>query len=146
MTVEAQRKLEGLRTELREAGLRATPARLAVFGVLRAAGNPLSHAEVVERLEGEPFDRATVFRNLVALAETSLVSRTDLGDHVWRFEAVRLGKAVPHEHPHFLCLSCGIVRCMEGVELTLGTRRGLPKSLRTGTIEVQLRGLCDDCT
>ena len=39
-------KIGTLREDLRATGLRATPARVAVLGVLRTAAGPLSHGEI----------------------------------------------------------------------------------------------------
>jgi len=139
---------EDLRTELREAGLRATPARVAVLGVLRDGGGPLTHGEVADRLEGRGWDRATIFRNLVALVDAGFVRRTDVGDHVWRFESLAedaRGHRTGHEHAHFLCTGCGEVTCMPELELKLPRGGQVPQSVRSRSVEVQLRGLCDDC-
>jgi len=46
-----------------------------------------------------------------------LVSRLNLGDHVWRFELVQNGQGDAAEHAHFLCTNCGEVSCLEGVEI-----------------------------
>ena len=137
---------QAIRGELHAAGLRATPARVAVLRVLREAEGPLTHAEVVERLEGEHWDRATIFRNLMALTEVDFVSRSDLGDRVWRFEASRQsGGELVHEHPHFLCIACGNVQCIDGVEVKVHRGARLPNSVRAQAVQVQLRGLCDAC-
>jgi Fur family transcriptional regulator, ferric uptake regulator len=134
-----------IRSELREAGLRATPARVAVLAVLREAGAPLTHSEVVDELDGHGWDRATIFRNLVALAEVGFISRTDLGDHMWRFEARDRSGTPIHEHPHFLCTACGSVECIPSLEVRFQRGAKVPRSVRDRSIEVQLKGLCDDC-
>ena len=54
--------------QIRDLGLRVTAPRLAVLRVLAEAERPLSHSEVVLRLGDDAvWDRATVYRNLVAL-------------------------------------------------------------------------------
>lgn len=138
---------ELLRASLREAGLRATPARVAVLEVLRAANTPLSHSEVVAQLQGGGWDPATVFRNLVTLAEAGFVRRTDMGDHVWRFEAVvdQGQEGVTHDHAHFLCTECGEVTCMPGFELKLPRGGTVPQSVRSRDIQIHVQGLCDEC-
>jgi len=138
---------EALRGVLREAGLRATPARVAVLGVLREADAPLSHSEVVAQLEGRGWDPATVFRNLVTLSEAGFVRRTDMGDHVWRFEAVVKGAKGPqgHDHAHFLCTECGEVTCLPGFELKLPRSGSVPQSMRSRAVQIHVQGLCDEC-
>jgi Fur family ferric uptake transcriptional regulator len=140
---------EALRAALREAGLRATPARVAVLGVLRQGTGPMTHGEVVDRLERHGWDRATIFRNLVALVDAGFVRRTDVGDHVWRFETRaddgHQARGKGHEHAHFLCTGCGEVTCMPELELKLPRGGRVPQSVRSRSVEVQLRGLCDEC-
>lgn len=129
---------------LRAAGLRKTAPRLAVLAVLERAGAPLSHAEVAETLAPEGLDRATVYRNLVALSEAGLARRSDLGDHVWRFERVARGgrAAGAHAHPHLVCTGCGSVSCLEKLSVRF---EGEGAALAKRGVEVQLRGPCADC-
>src|SRR5688500_6464230 len=105
--------VQELRQKLRDLGLRATLPRVAVVQRLLQARAPLTHGEVAERLAESGCDRATVYRNLIDLAEAGLVRRSDIGDRVWRFELV--GKSAQHagsEHPHFICSGCGAVECL----------------------------------
>ena len=96
-----------LKTLLRQAGLRATMARIATLTVMSQSSKPLSHAEVAEQLESFGIDKATVYRNLNDLAGVNLLRRAELGDHVWRFELVNLETHDCSPHPHFLCVDCG---------------------------------------
>lgn len=134
-----------VREQLREAGLRITAARLAVMEALLRAAGPMSHAEIVDQLDGAAGDPATVFRNLTALTEAELAVRTDLGDHVWRFAAKRSSASKGHEHPHFLCSECGTVECMPTLELRAAPGQRVPRAIRNFDAEVQIKGLCDDC-
>lgn len=139
-----------LREAVRAVGLRATGARIAVLACLRQAARPLSHAEVMDGLdEHRAWDRATVYRNLSDLSKAGLLHRYDLGDHVWRFELVgdpcTTQDDEEHGHPHFLCTKCGEVQCLDGLELSLPAQAGLPSALRSKSVEVQVRGVCDDC-
>lgn len=110
----AKRKEPEWRTVLRELGLRATPARIAVCKILSVAEGPLTHAEVANRLDSRGIDRTTVFRNLNDLVEAGLVRRLEVGDHVYRFEW-RDRAAASGDHPHFVCVDCGEVRCLPDV-------------------------------
>ncbi len=134
--------LEAIRTAVRARGLRATPSRLAVLELLRAGDAPMSHGDVADRLASQPWDRATIYRNLTDLAEAGLVRRTDIGDHVWRFEAV----SDDHDtaHPHFVCTECGTVECLPELELTV-RRAKAPRAVKQRQVEVHVRGLCDAC-
>jgi Fur family ferric uptake transcriptional regulator len=132
-----------LRHDLRAAGLRATAPRLAVLGLLRGANLPLSHSDVVGDLAHRPWDRATLYRNLTDLVRTGLARRTDLGDRVWRFEAI--GPAPAHRHPHFVCHDCGAVQCLDGLEVRLPGGTAMPAAMHDRDVEVQFKGRCDRC-
>jgi Fur family ferric uptake transcriptional regulator len=139
----SRQHVDELRAAIRAKGLRATPSRLAVLELLRASETPMSHGDVADRLASQAWDRATIYRNLTDLAEVGLVRRTDMGDHVWRFEATN----EQHEaaaHPHFVCTECGIVECMPEIELSV-RRAKAPRAVRQRQVEVHVRGLCDAC-
>jgi len=144
MATTVSPSLEDLKTTVRRAGLRSTAPRLAVLRRLMAAATPVSHAELVDALAGEGMDRTTVYRNLVDLTDAGLLARTDLGDHVWRFELKKKGNG-SLKHPHFTCTGCGAVACLPEVTLKVKQGRGVPRSLTRQHVEIQLRGLCDDC-
>lgn len=140
--------LSQLKAELRAHGLKSTAPRLAVLAELQRATSPKSHAEIFEAVEGQGLDRATVYRNLIDLAEKRIVTRSDLGDHVWRFElrrAAQKGKSHGAEHPHFVCTDCGDVACLPAIAVRVVGGEGAPKSVAAKAIEVQIKGLCDDC-
>lgn len=132
-----------IRELLRSSGVRATPARIAVLQELRAVGSPLTHADLAEKLVPLGFDKATVFRNLSDLTDAELISRTELGDHVWRFEARDPHNPGGDKHPHFVCVECGGVTCLGDMEFTTGSKR------RANTIgritEILIKGHCTDC-
>lgn len=131
------------RQDIRAAGFRATPARIATLLELRASKSPMTHAELAEKLASGGFDKATAFRNLNDLTNGGLLRRTELGDHVWRFEAIDLANRHKPGHPHFLCVDCGSVTCLGEVQLTAGSRR---HSDTVGEVtEILLRGHCKDC-
>jgi Fur family transcriptional regulator, ferric uptake regulator len=136
-----------LQAEIRELGMRSTGPRVAVLAYLRTATSPLSHTEIHEALADRGYDRATIYRNLMDLAEAGLLLRSDLGDHVWRFER-RGGKegAANTGHPHFVCVDCGGVSCLPDQAVKVRAASGTPRALATKQVEVQIKGRCDDCT
>lgn len=135
---------ERLRNRLREAQLRGTSARLAVLAVLEQAGGPKTHLEVFELLSHLGLDRATVYRNLVTLSDEGFASRTDLGDHVWRFELLQESGHEGARHAHYVCTDCGEVSCMKEVEVETVSppvRTGAPGKVT----EILFKGVCDKC-
>ena len=133
---------DDLRDTIRAAKLRATPSRIAVLALLQRNGNPISHADVAAKLSPEGWDPATLYRNLMDFVEAGLVRRTDVGDHVWRFELTG-EKHDQSAHPHFICTACGTVECLPGFEVVVP--RGAPRAVRGKRVEVHVRGLCDGC-
>lgn len=119
------------KTLIHNAGLRSTPARLAVLELLSEAKKPMSHGELADSLQTADFDRATVFRNLTDMTEAGLLSRIDLGDHIWRFE-------LKAKHPHFVCNDCGDVACLSESDIQVSTRLA-------AVSDVLLRGQCGEC-
>lgn len=120
-------------------GLRVTAPRLLVLSELSKEGPPISHPELTERLATRGLDRVTVYRNLVALTDAGLLVRTQLSDHVWRYELPPTG-ASHTQHPHLVCTDCGTVSC-----LPKGAVRLQGDAAHAQVSEVQLRGLCTAC-
>jgi len=162
--------IDAVKALVREAGLRCTAARLAVLQHMLTVTGPETHAEVSTALDHRGFDQATIYRNLTELTEAKLVTRVDLGDHVWRFEVKRHGDGSGHggDHPHFVCTSCGEVSCLDDVNVAITQRpvgdttaasaggiaaaKGGKKSPAAGkrqgipaVTEVLLKGTCGNC-
>jgi Fur family transcriptional regulator, ferric uptake regulator len=134
-----------LKDEIRSAGLRGTAPRIAVLDRLRRAAAPLSHADITKGLVPLGFDRATIYRNLVDLAEAGLVARVDVGDHVWRYEVRGEEEPRDGEHPHFVCNDCGTVACLPSVSVDIRPAPGSARSVVAEVSEVVLKGRCDHC-
>jgi len=126
---------------LRRAGLRVTASRLAVLELLDRAHEPMTHHDVVDRLHGSPWNRSTLYRNLIDLTDAGLLGKSEIGG-LMRFE--RLGReGACASHPHFVCTACGTVTHLDDVVVRVEGHG--PRSLSSGAVEVQLRGQCDDC-
>lgn len=92
------------REELRAAGSRATPGRLALLGVLERAKRPMTVAELEAKLP--ELNEVTLYRALEALAAAGLL-RQGMRDGVMQYEYA--GR--PHHH-HLVCSDCGVsVQC-----------------------------------
>ncbi len=135
--------LDVVKQAIRDAGLRATPARISTLQLLRQASAPLTHAVVAEHLAATGVDKATAFRNLNDMVDAGLLRRTEVGDHLWRFEAIDVDAEHDSGHPHFLCVDCGTVSCLDDVKLTAGSQRA--SELVGEVTEILLRGHCNDC-
>jgi Fur family transcriptional regulator, ferric uptake regulator len=130
---------------LKSVGLRSTAARIAVLQQLAAAKKPLSHSEVVDKLRDFGFDQSTIFRALSELTASGMTTKLDLGDQVRRFELRSAVHGEEMEHPHFMCVDCGQVRCLNDFSVRVTPSRGNRRS-RVGEItEVLLKGHCAAC-
>ena len=112
---------------------------------LRATPRAAQPCRLGEGTGAEGLDRATVYRNLMDLAEAGLVARAELGDHVWRYELRRKGHDHDIEHPHFVCVDCGQVTCLTDVKLEITPTPGSKKSSIGQLTEVLLKGHCGKC-
>ncbi|HWB00378.1 MAG TPA: transcriptional repressor [Pirellulales bacterium] len=137
---------ETLRTMIRGAGLRSTQSRLAVLNRLMGSRTPLTHAQVSDDLEERGFDRATIYRSLVELADAKLLSRMELGDHVWRFEfRGDSAETEDTEHPHFLCLDCGKISCLTEVTIDSALTASAKQAAAAVVSDILLKGHCRQC-
>lgn len=87
--------------ELRLAGSRATPGRLALLSTLERARCPLTVGELEARLPA--LNEATLYRAAEALAAAGLLRRGMRQDGTAQYEYA--GR--PHHH-HLVCTDCGI--------------------------------------
>ena len=75
--------------------------------------------------------------------DAGLYEAASLGDRVWRFEPICEGECEQGAHPHFVCVDCGGVFCLNEIKLT---KKSLAASRRVGEIaEILLRGHCKNC-
>ena len=127
---------------LEEVGLRPTEIRLDVLRLLFNEGRPLSHGEVQERLK-EGTDRVTLYRTLSSLERVGLVHRVLGIDGAWRFCAHRPDHpGCPGNHPHFLCLDCGLMVCLPDQPLP---RVDVPPGYFVAGKQLVVYGRCPAC-
>ncbi len=88
--------------ELRAAGSRATPGRLALLAVLEHATRPLTVEEIARKVRS--LNPVTLYRALDALVHAGLVRR-GMDGRVAQYEYARK----PHHH-HMVCVDCGFTQ------------------------------------
>lgn len=129
---------------LKQAGMKATPKRLAILEALAGQNGYASPEELWKRLR-DGFDRLglpTVYRNLEELAESGVLSKVI---HPNRQLYYYFCSNREHHH-HFVCFSCrkveDIPSCgIEALEREVSLRNG-GKVL---SHILQLNGLCSGC-
>lgn len=141
MPVSEAQHLEA-KSVIRQAGLRATSPRIAVYCLLAEADRPLSHTQVVEELNSNEWDQATVYRNLRKLVEANLARVATRVEGQDRYE-LRRSDQEPHLHPHFSCRTCGTVECFPKAILVGEVDPRWRRSIEVS--QLQLTGECPDC-
>jgi len=99
-------ELRRIAERLRQSGQRVTRQRLAIFTALARLGGHRTAEEIYDlvRAQHPDVNLSTVYRNLDLGVELGLVTQTDLGGGVRRFELVRAER-----HHHLVCQQCGAV-------------------------------------
>jgi Fur family ferric uptake transcriptional regulator len=134
--------ISATKQKIRDLGLRVTAPRLAVLKVLAEAKRPLSHAEVVAALgEDMGWDRATVYRNLIALVGVELVRVASHAGGITRFELSEGSKDC--KHPHFVCDDCGTITCLPDTEVVRPKKASWNRAIKAA--EMQFIGRCPSC-
>lgn len=123
---------------LHEAGLKVTSGRVRVFETLRAAAQPLSHADIEIRLPDA--DRVTLYRVLDSLVAGGLALKAVDTRGVFRFSAAAQRQHAGHVH--FRCTDCGGVFCLKAEP---PPPPKLPRGFRLAEVELDVRGTCADC-
>lgn len=132
-----------LHDSLRQAGLRVTASRLAVFAAVQGDGQHRDAdaiAEAARRKIGTLSTQA-VYDNLHVLEEAGLVRRIQPSGHPGRYEA-RVGD----NHHHLVCRRCGLTA---DTDCVVGAAPCLEPSAEHGFVleaaEVIFWGLCPHC-
>ena len=130
---------DSLRALLVANELKVTEQRLSILRTLSWSRLPVSFPELERRLAAENLDRATIHRNLMMLTTAGILSRSQLGDGVWRYELPVDSKGGHNLHPHLVCVDCEGVTCLPARSVIL---KGEAASRVT---EILLRGRCGSC-
>lgn len=96
-------KAESLHARLRGAGMKLTPQREQLLDILLHHPKPISADEIFKKTKKSGTDLVTIYRSLKKFEEGGLVSRSEFGDGVARFELIIESG---HHHHHVICREC----------------------------------------
>lgn len=135
-------------TQLRNASVRVTDARVKVLATLLDAQNAFSHQDMQDAFAD--MDRVTLYRALDCLTDAGLAHKIAGDDRVFRYSAgAEHGDAPHHQHGHFKCTRCGKVFCLDSIVEAHLLQNTLQESLGAGfrshDIEFTIKGWCADC-
>ncbi len=129
--------------ELRDAALKATPARLAILELLEKTDKPLDVATIIEFLRKHDIqaDQATVFRIVNMFTERGLTKQIQLQEGKFRYEL-----AAKTDHHHLVCLKCGDIQdisdCnISGLEKDIEKKKGF----KVLSHALEFFGACSSC-
>ena len=127
----------------RARGLKVTPQRLCIFGVLYAnESHPTAEAVYAAAAAQMPtISLKTVYQTLNDLAEMGELSMLDLGTGAARFDP-----NVEAAHHHLVCEQCGKVRDLHAEYGPLDVPDSERQGFVVGVAEIVFRGVCADCS
>jgi Fur family transcriptional regulator, peroxide stress response regulator len=140
--IEVERRVEGLKAILQQAGVKLTHQRLEIF---REIASSLEHPDaenVFRNLQARlpMLSLDTVYRTLWTLNDLGLIKALGPRHQSVRFDA----NLAPHHH--FICLGCGLVRDFESPAFDqLQVPQAALEMGRVLGTQVEIRGLCDRC-
>ena len=127
----------------RARGLRVTPQRQMIFGLLQGNDAHPTVESLYERAQTEmpTMSLKTVYQTVHDLEALGEVDVLDLGTG-----SLRVDPNVEHAHHHLVCSSCGRIRDLpvefDGLRVPGRYRR----DFTVDSVEVIFRGRCDDCS
>lgn len=142
-------------TQLQNASVRITTARVKVLAALLGAERAFSHQDVQDTLAD--MDRVTLYRALDCLTDAGLAHKISGDDRVYRYSAGAEHGAAPqpgnhgphHQHGHFKCTRCARVFCLDSIAgaglLQDALQETLGKGFQSHDIEFTIKGWCADC-
>src|ERR1700722_18242695 len=143
MVQSSEPRADVMLRDLRKAGLKMTPQRIAIVRLFADDESHPTAQALFERLQGDfpSMSFATVYNTLDALARAGLSATLRLGNAA-RFDP----NTTPH--PHTVCDGCGAVRDIPArtlVPSSLGRIRRAAPGFEVRAVERIYRGLCAAC-
>src|SRR5215211_8593575 len=130
---------------LRRKNLSVTDSRKKILSLFLSSHDALAHGDI-EKKAGEKFDRVTVYRTLQTFVEKGIIHTIPTTDNSVRYALCKAECTEGHHHDdhiHFICIHCGSAICLEDVAVP---DIGLPIGYSQNTVEVVVKGICNDCT
>lgn len=123
--------------------LKKTSPRVAIIQALQTSLNPLSEAEVKDKM-GALYDRITFYRSVLTLEEAGIIHRIVADNTLVKYALNHCEKGHQHktDHVHFYCEKCNSLVCLNAIKTQFYQ---LPEGFTNTQCDVVIKGLCDKC-
>ena len=132
---------------LRAAGLKVTPARLAILGVFSPHDHLMSAEQIFQKISGGRtrvhINYVTVYRTLASFVKKGIIKKIDVHRDAAYYELAG------HHHHHVVCTNCGVTESFAVCDVGKISKRLLKKSPLFETINqhsLELFGVCRACS
>lgn len=143
MTLNSTHSTETLVEQLKSAGLRVTPQRLAIFGALVSTDTHPTAQALFEQLHPElpSLSQATVYNTLQILAERGLILEIGTaGDGAVHYD----GDATPHVN--LICTRCHCVKDLSNIPYSRAAEKKIAQlGFKIHSMRIAYYGLCLEC-
>lgn len=126
---------------LKSAGVKKTPARLAVIKYLKKVKSPVDVEKIMEEVNKEnEINKATIYRILDLYTKKGIVDKVEFGEGKYRYELQ------DKHHHHLVCTNCGRVEDVEVEKITeIESRIKDKKGFLIKSHSLEFFGLCRNC-
>jgi len=128
---------------LQKAGISKTPQRIAVLNILSKAVTPLNISSIRQSLQLKTkINRVTIYRILSLFKKRGII-RDITSAGISYYELATRENPV---HPHFNCLNCGKLSCLEPLTFSQAKHWfNTDENFSIEHIEINISGLCSYC-
>lgn len=121
-----------------------TQVRLEIIRILLQSALALSVSEIRQRFQ-TPCDRVTLYRNLKTFTKKGIIHQIFIDNQDSKYvlpENIVKPEQQYTEHPHFKCIRCNLVRCLNEMQIGSVT---LPEGYKKLETNFVVFGLCSEC-
>jgi Fur family peroxide stress response transcriptional regulator len=138
--MELEKKLEFFKKKAKEAGLKVTPQRIAIYREIASRNDHPSAEELFESLKNkmEGISLTTVYRTLASLEKAGLVVRVPTLKDKVHYDA----RVEPHSH--FICVKCGAIHDID-ISPEPSLKKLKEEDFKVLNCTVLCYGLCSKC-
>jgi Fur family zinc uptake transcriptional regulator len=127
---------------IKDAGLRATPTRIAFLSVLISSEHPLTASTLLTKLKNE-MDESTIFRNLNTFTTAGIIKQIFFQRGETSYEFIQ-----NNDHHHIICQKCNKIEELKTCPFDSHLEGIYQSSVSFAQItdhQFELYGICNQC-